>query len=183
MTFSALYQPITAELINAVKAVKLVAFDVDGVFSNGHILMSNGGEELKQFHTLDGYGIKALLNIGIDVAVITGRQSNIVENRMHSLGVAHIIQNCGNKYEALSSLAHKHGYTVNQVASVGDDMPDLGMFETSGVCFSVANGHPMVKRAAHYVTLAQGGNGAVREICDLFLDCHQMLNTQHGKSL
>lgn len=183
MIFSTLYQHVDQTLVDAIKEIKLIAFDVDGVFSNGHIIMSNAGEELKQFHTLDGYGVKAIIKAGIKVAVITGRQSNIVQHRMQSLGVTHIVQNCEGKYDALSSLARSHGYSSEQIASVGDDMPDLGMFDASQVCFSVANGHPLVKQAAHYVTLAQGGNGAVREICDLFLDTKGVLNVQHGRSL
>lgn len=177
-----LYGEISSEVFASLKDLRLVAFDIDGVFSDGRLYMGNQGEELKAFHTLDGYGVKALMKIGIEVAVITGRQSAIVENRMKSLGVRHVIQGQEDKITALEKLQKQLQLGKQQTASVGDDMPDLGMFELSQVKFSVHNGHPYVQRLADYVTTRSGGHGAVREICDLILQAQGKLDMIHGSS-
>lgn len=182
MTFSDLYCPIDASLIEQVKHIKLIAFDVDGIFSDGRITLGNQGEELKDFNTLDGYGVKAIIKLGIEVVIITGKQSKIVENRMSNLGVEHVIQNCENKYQALKQFAEKHNYNPQDIASMGDDMADLGMFRQSSLKFSVPNGHPYLQKQANYVTSRLGGHGAVREVCDLILDCHGSLINEHEKS-
>ena len=178
-----LYGTIPEELFNKLSKIRLLACDVDGVFSDGQIIMGNQGEELKAFHALDGYGIKAIQQIGIQVAVITGRSSQIVEQRMSSLSVKHIIQGCEDKQTALTTLCESLSVDKSETASVGDDMPDLGMFECSDVAFSVENGHPFVKQQADYVTHRVGGAGAVREICDLLLQSRSELNVIHGSSV
>ena len=174
---------IAPDLLQKLQNIRLIAFDVDGIFSDGRIYMGNAGEELKAFHTLDGYGIKAIMKQGIEVAVITGRQSNIVEQRMQALGVKHILQGREDKSNALSGLQATLGISVAQTASMGDDMPDLGMFTLSAISISVPNGHPVVKNHADYVTSAQGGFGAVREACDLLLMVHNVLQQTHSASV
>lgn len=180
--FKDLYQTVEPTLLTKVKQLKLIAFDVDGIFSDGQIFLGNQGEELKGFHTLDGYGIKRILALGMTVIVITGRESKIVENRMKSLGVCHLIQNCEDKRQAMSQFIHQHNFSHHQIAAMGDDMPDLGMFALSGISFSVPNGHPYVRQQADYVTTSFGGRGAVREVCDLILDSHNVLVSEQGKS-
>ena len=145
--------------------------------------MGNQGEELKAFHALDGYGVKAIQNVGIEVAVITGRESFIVQQRMSSLGVKHIIQGCSDKQTALTALSKALDIDNKHIASVGDDTPDLGMFACSNVSFSVSNGHPYVKQKSDYVTKNKGGAGAVREICDLLLQSRGALEAIHGRSV
>lgn len=178
-----LYGPINSNIIYRLGKVKLIAFDVDGVFSNGSIYMGNNGEELKAFNTLDGYGIKSMLSIGIQVAIVTGRDSKIVENRMSALGVSLIIQGQEDKREALKRLKEHFGLKKEHVVSMGDDMPDLGMFVESGMGISVPNGHPHIKKQAEYVTRTKGGEGAVRELCDLVLLAHNKLNQIYGSSV
>lgn len=178
-----LYATLPAELAEALAYIKLIAFDVDGIFSDGRIYLGNSGEELKAFHTRDGFGVKSLASINIEVAVITGRKSQIVEQRMQALGVQHIIQGCEDKAEAIAALMHSQQLTSEQVASMGDDVPDLGMYSHSGVCISVADGHPLVRNQAHWITTANGGFGAVREVTDTLLQVHGKLEQAGGVSV
>jgi 3-deoxy-D-manno-octulosonate 8-phosphate phosphatase (KDO 8-P phosphatase) len=178
-----LYGPVQQKIIDKLSKVKLLAFDVDGVFSDGCIYMGNQGEELKSFNTLDGYGVKAMLALGIEVAVITGRNSQIVENRMSALGISLIVQGEEDKASAMKKLMEHLNIKRDQIASMGDDMPDLGMFSHSGLAISVPNGHPYVQNQAEYVTYRCGGSGAVREVCDLVLMAHNKLNTLYGSSV
>jgi 3-deoxy-D-manno-octulosonate 8-phosphate phosphatase (KDO 8-P phosphatase) len=177
------YGPIDHDLLLKMAQIKLLACDVDGVFSDGRIYMGQQGEELKAFHTRDGYGIKALQQIGIQVAVITGRRSNMVQQRMASLGVKHIIQGCEDKQPALQHLQQQLGMSAEQTAAIGDDMPDLGLFGQSIINVCVADGHPIVAQQAHYITLTAGGHGAVRELCDLILLANNQLQYIHGSSV
>jgi 3-deoxy-D-manno-octulosonate 8-phosphate phosphatase (KDO 8-P phosphatase) len=178
-----LYQPVSAEFFEKCKKVKLVVFDVDGVFSDGQIYLGNNNEELKAFNTKDGYGVKALSKCGVMVAVITGRKSQIVEQRMRALNVRHLLQGREDKQKALAELMRITGYQSHQIASVGDDMPDLEMFHFSEINIATQDAHPLVKRNANYVTSICGGKGAVREVCDLFLQAKGKLDIIHGASI
>lgn len=180
---STLYQEIEQDLFDNCKRIKLVVFDVDGVFSDGQIYMGNNGEELKAFNTLDGYGVKALASCGITAAVITGRKSNIVEQRMRALNIKHILQGREDKQKAMVELLRVTGYQKHQVASMGDDLPDLHMFSLSQLTFAPANAHPIIKQNANYHCTLRGGDGAVREVCDLFLQAHGRLETIAGASI
>ena len=139
-----LYTEINDSLFAKLAKIKLLVCDVDGVFSDGRIYLGNDGEELKAFHTRDGYGVKALVSNGVNVAVITGRRSAIVENRMKALNVAHIIQGEENKADALSDLMKRLELNTDEVAAVGDDMPDTGMYKHVSVKIAVADAHPYV---------------------------------------
>ena len=174
---------VNAQQLNLFRSIKLLACDVDGVFSDGRIYMGNDGEELKAFHTRDGYGLKAIMSLGIEVAIITGRRSAIVQNRMSALGVKHIIQGEEDKGPALKTIQAKLGIAPDHTASIGDDMPDTAMYQYSKLAISVADGHPLVKQQAGYVTQTPGGFGAVREVCDLILLAHQQLGDIHGASV
>ncbi|WP_462157117.1 3-deoxy-manno-octulosonate-8-phosphatase KdsC [Pseudoalteromonas sp. GB56] len=169
MLFSELYQPIAENAWQRASRVKLLICDIDGVFSDGRIYLGNQGEELKAFNTKDGFGIKALMDSGVRVAVITGRQSRIVETRMTSLGVQHIYQGKENKLEAYAELKATLGLNDDQVAYIGDDGPDLPVMEKVGFAVAVNDAHPLIKRIAHYTTLMPGGFGAVRELTDLLM--------------
>lgn len=177
------YHPVSDTLLAKAKEIKLIAFDVDGVFSDGRIYLGNQGEEYKAFNTLDGYGIKAIMKLGVEVAVITGRRSKIVTQRMGSLGVRHVIQGEEDKRTALSRLQKTLTIPREQTASMGDDMPDLGMFAHSALNFGVPDGHPLVNQHADYITRRSGGAGAVREVCDLLLAAHGELQGIHGSSV
>ena len=178
-----LYGPIDKTFLMQLGKIKLLACDVDGVFSDGRIYMGQEGEELKAFHTRDGYGVKALQKIGVQVAVITGRQSNMVEKRMSALGIQHIYQGCEDKRPALQAIQNKISVTMSETAAIGDDMPDLGMFQVAQCNVCVQDGHPIVAAQAHYQTRTKGGFGAVRELCDLILLAHGQLEAIHGPSI
>lgn len=182
MQINTLYGPKPKILLDKLSRLKLLVCDVDGVFSDGRIYLGNNGGEFKAFHTRDGYGVKALLNIGIQVAVITGRQSNIVQQRMTSLGVVNIIQGCEDKQVALQKLQAQLTIGKDATVAIGDDMPDLGMFDSSVMGIAVADAHPFVKKSALYVTQLNGGFGAVREVCDLILHAKGQLSKVHGTS-
>jgi 3-deoxy-D-manno-octulosonate 8-phosphate phosphatase (KDO 8-P phosphatase) len=147
--------------------LRLVAFDVDGVFTDGRFYLSDDGKETKAFHTQDGYGIRQLLLSGVAVAVISGRHSPAVEKRMGELGVEHVVLGCKNKVAALSELANSLNIDLTDCAYVGDDFPDLALLEKVGLSIAVANGVAAVQERCDYVTRKPGGFGAVREVCDL----------------
>ncbi len=182
-TVTTLYQEVPSELYERCKVIKLVVFDVDGVFSDGNIYLGNNGEELKAFNTKDGYGVKALTKCGVTVGVITGRKSGIVEQRMRALNVKHLFQGREDKHKALAELMRITGYQKHQIACVGDDMPDLEMFALSHVKIAVQDAHPSVKLQANHITTLGGGKGAVREVCDLILQANGKLQQIHGASI
>ena len=149
--------------------IRLVAFDVDGVFTDGRFYLSDDGVETKAFHTQDGYGVRRLLAAGVTVAVISGRQSGAVERRMAELDVPHVVLGCKDKVAALDDLAATLGIAVEDCAYVGDDLPDLPLLEHVGFSVAVANAVAELQQRCDYVTTRPGGAGAVREVCDLFV--------------
>lgn len=148
-------------------AIRLVAFDIDGVFTDGRFYLSDDGSETKAFHTQDGYGVRRLLETGVEVAVISGRQSPAVEHRMAELRVRHVLLGCRDKVAALDELIAPLGIDARDCAFVGDDIPDLALLEHVGLSIAVANAVQMVQERCDYVTRNRGGFGAVREVCDL----------------
>lgn len=150
--------------------IKLVAFDVDGVFTDGRFYLSNEGIESKAFHTQDGYGIRRLLDAGVAVAVISGRQSGAVEKRMAELGVQHVVQGCRDKVAAFDEITAALNIVADECAYVGDDIPDLPLLNHVGFAIAVANAVPTLHDQCDYSTSAVGGFGAVREVCELILD-------------
>ncbi|WBA11992.1 3-deoxy-manno-octulosonate-8-phosphatase KdsC [Salinivibrio kushneri] len=178
-----LYGPVAADVFQRAAAIKLLICDIDGVFSDGRVYMGNHGEELKAFHTRDGYGIKSIMNAGIEVAVITGRQSQIVANRMQALGVQHVYQGQSDKLSAYQDLCRHIDVLPAHTAYIGDDLIDWPVMEKVGLACCVADGHPLLKRRAHFVTQTGGGFGAVREVCDLMLEARGELDQHKGLSL
>lgn len=154
---------------SSLAGVRLVAFDVDGVFTDGRFYLSDDGVESKAFHTQDGYGVRRLLEAGIHVAVISGRRSGAVEKRMAELGVEHVVQGCKNKVKALSELCDELDIELSDCAYAGDDEPDLPLLAAVGHAIAVANAVPAVREHCDITTRASGGAGAVREICELVL--------------
>ncbi len=177
-----LYGEVSNDVINKAANIQLLVCDVDGVFSDGRIYLGNDGEELKAFHTKDGYGIKALIASGIDVAIITGRRSKIVGNRMKSLNVKHIIQGEEQKYPTLISLIEQLNIDIKNVAYIGDDMPDLECILSVGLGVGVKDSHPKILTQAKYITFTKGGFGAVREVCDLIMQSQNSLIDASGSS-
>ena len=178
-----LYGYVDPEILVKAKKIKLLVCDVDGVFSDGRIYLGNNGEELKAFHTKDGFGIKALGASGVDVAIITGRRSEIVNQRMQSLQVKHIIQGEENKLPALQKIAQLQGLSVDEIAYIGDDTPDLACIKYVGLGVAVNDAHPSVLLGADHITFIRGGFGAVRELCDLIMQSQNSLNNATGASI
>lgn len=150
--------------------VRLVAFDVDGVFTDGRFYLSDEGVESKAFHTQDGYGIRQLLDAGIEVAVISGRHSGAAQKRMAELGVVHVVQGCSDKVLALDEIISTLGISPSECAYVGDDIPDLPLLHHVGIAIAVANAVQALHDQCDYSTSNAGGRGAVREVCELILD-------------
>lgn len=149
--------------------IRLAAFDVDGVFTDGRLYLGSDGVETKAFHTQDGFGIRRLLEAGVEVAVVSGRSSPAVRLRMAELGVRHVIEGATDKVAALDGLLATLQLSPAQCVYTGDDLPDLPLLRHVGFSVAVANAVDEVKAACDYTTRAAGGSGAVREICDLLL--------------
>ncbi len=158
-----------SEVIAKAKAIKLLLLDVDGVLSDGKIYFTNNGEEIKSFNTLDGHGIKMLRKSGVEVGIITGRQSAIVEKRAHDLGVHLLIQGREDKFHALQEMLSDFPCELSNIAFLGDDYPDLTVMTRVGLSLSVANAHREVAQRSHWQTSIKGGEGAVREACDMIM--------------
>ncbi|RUO78564.1 3-deoxy-manno-octulosonate-8-phosphatase KdsC [Pseudidiomarina taiwanensis] len=177
------YQAVDDSVWQAATQIKLLICDVDGVFSDGRIYLGNQGEELKTFHTRDGFGVKALLGAGVQVAVITGRNSRIVNDRMQALGVTDIIQGQEHKHIGYAELQQKYQLEDAAIACVGDDIPDLAMLKAAGLACAPADAHPQVRAKSAYVTQTRGGYGVVRELSDLILLSQGKAKQEGGVSL
>lgn len=162
-------RPSDQEIHTRAASIRLLALDVDGVLTDGALYFSNSGEEMKAFSTLDGQGIKLLQDNGVTVALITARNSQLVSRRAANLGITHLVQGSENKLQALTSLLQQLQLELNQAAYVGDDLPDLACIRRVAFGIAVANAHAAVKAEAFVTTVAGGGKGAVREVCDWIL--------------
>ncbi|MEE2821315.1 MAG: HAD hydrolase family protein [Pseudomonadota bacterium] len=151
------------------KTVQLMAFDVDGVFTDGTLYYDAEGDALKAFNTLDGLGLKLLQKVGIKTAIVTGRQSPVVERRFSELGVDFIIQGREDKGCALKYLADQLSLRNEEVGYMGDDFPDLTALDSAGFFATVPNAPVQVQQAASFVAVKSGGHGAVRELCEFLL--------------
>ena len=149
--------------------VRLVAFDVDGTLTDGRLGIDGNGVESKQFHVHDGQGLKLLREAGIDVALITARAGTLVNMRAAELGVEHVFLGVADKLACIDGLIAQLGLTREQVAFMGDDLPDLAVLSVVGLGVAPANAHPWVRERVRWRTQAGGGNGAARELCDLVL--------------
>lgn len=157
------------ELLLRAQAVRVAFFDVDGVLTDGGLYISEQGETLKRFHTLDGHGLKLLQQAGITPAVITGRDSAPLRLRLRALGIEHAIFGTEDKRPAAEQILTTLGLQWSQAAAMGDDWPDLPVMRRSAIACAPAQAHAEVRAQAHYTTTASGGEGAVREWCDLLL--------------
>lgn len=153
----------------ALAKIELLILDVDGVLTDGRLYFDAKGEALKVFHVRDGHGIKLLMESGVKVAAISGRRSPAVTARMRELGLRHVVQECKDKVAALHRVAQRLRIAPLACACIVDDTPDLPLMSAVGFAGAVADAHPLVQSAAHWISAAPGGRGAVRELCDAIL--------------
>ena len=151
------------------KAVRLMIFDVDGILTDGRLYFSGRGEELKAFNILDGHGLKMLRESGVETAILTARQSPIVDRRAQELGITLVRQGVANKLAGFNELLALCKCTPPDAGYAGDDLVDLPVLTRCGFAASVPNATEIVKSRAHLVTRANGGDGAVREVCEFIM--------------
>jgi 3-deoxy-D-manno-octulosonate 8-phosphate phosphatase (KDO 8-P phosphatase) len=147
----------------------MLILDVDGVLTDGRLFYGSAGIEMKAFNVHDGYGIKKIQLEGISIAIVSGRTSDIVERRAKELNIRFLFQNVAQKDEVLDELCQESGVQPRHMAHVGDDLPDLALFQNVGLGIAVADARVEVQKSADFVTKAKGGEGAVREVCELIL--------------
>lgn len=160
------------------KKVKCIVFDVDGVMTDGSLGIGDDGQEFKNFNSLDGLGMKLLKETGVQMAIITGRTSNVVKKRAESTGVVHFYQGVEDKLEAFYDLISKMHLQADEMAFMGDDVVDAPAMIRCGLAITVPSGHRMIKPHAHYITSAPAGRGAVREVCELIMQAQGTLEAQ-----
>ena len=165
-----------ADTRNRARRLKLMAFDVDGVLSEGSLFYTDEGVEMKAFNSLDGLGINMLKRAGITVAIITGRRAKCVEHRMKNLGIDILYQGVGDKVEALHDLLAKQGVSAEEAGYMGDDIVDLKIMDACGFSAAPADCHELVKSYARMMSTKIGGRGAVREVCEFILDAQGKLD-------
>lgn len=177
--FGPITQPLSeAEVIARAAQIKLVVFDVDGVLTDGRLYLNDAGEETKAFSSLDGHGLKMLRKSGVELAIITGRTSRLMEIRARNLGIAHLVQGAEDKLEAYEQLLPTLGFAPEQVATMGDDVVDLPMMRRSQLAITVPSALDIMKQYAHYTTQRQAGCGAAREVCELIMRAQGTLDAQ-----
>ena len=149
--------------------IKLLLLDVDGVLTDGKLYFSSDDVQFKAFHTLDGHGIKMLMRSGVEVGIISGRENPAVTRRASELGIKLLIQGREDKYQALEELLREFSCPLDRIAYMGDDYPDLLVMTRVGLALSVPNGAHAVRCHAHWLSTQRGGEGAVREACDMIM--------------
>ena len=160
---------VDSAILAKAKNIKLAAFDVDGVLTDGKLHYGADGEQLKVFHALDGHGLKMLQNAGIQVAIISARSSQALKRRLSDLSIAECHLGVNDKRAVFDKILQHHNLSLEQCCFTGDDVIDLPVMHDCGLRFSVENGHFIVRDIADWVAPLMGGNGAVRAICDLLL--------------
>ena len=170
--------PLTdAQFATHARSVRLLALDVDGVLSDGQLYFGNQGEEIKAFNSLDGQGIKMLQASGVKVAIVTGRTSNIVAQRAQQLGIELLLQGREDKLIALHQLTNDLQLDWTEMAYMGDDLPDLAAIIKVGLGITLPNATNTMVLHSQYVTQRCGGQGAVREVCDLIMQAQGTWDT------
>jgi 3-deoxy-D-manno-octulosonate 8-phosphate phosphatase (KDO 8-P phosphatase) len=147
----------------------MLVLDVDGIMTDGRLVYAPGGHELTAFHVQDGHGITLAIRVGLSVAIITGREREVVAQRARELGIREIHQKAVDKLPVFQDLLARSGLTASQVACMGDDLLDLPLLRRAGLAITVPDAVDEVRAAAHYVTRRPGGQGAVREAIELLL--------------
>ena len=165
------HNSLNKKLIDKIRLIRILILDVDGVMTDGRIIMDDAGRETKNFNVKDGHGIKMLIRYGIDVILLTGRRSNVVEYRARDLGILEVYQGIFNKVEIFNEILQKRVINREHVAFMGDDIVDIPLLKRVGFSAAVADATDDVKGSVDYITVNNGGNGAVREVCELILRC------------
>lgn len=160
------------------KRIRLAIFDVDGVLTDGSLYLTDGGEEIKAFSSLDGHGMKMLRNSGVELAIITGRTSRCVELRAKNLGIELLYQGTADKVQVFNALLAARRLDATAVSYMGDDLVDLPVLRRCGLALTVPDAPLLVKRHADYVSKARGGHGATREVCELIMHAQDTLVRQ-----
>jgi 3-deoxy-D-manno-octulosonate 8-phosphate phosphatase (KDO 8-P phosphatase) len=158
------------------RSLRLMAFDVDGVMTDGTLYYTDAGSELKGFNTLDGLGLKLLMQAGIEVAIITGRRAPCVEARAANLGIHRLYQGVEDKLGTLCALLAELGIELEEAGYMGDDVVDLAVMRACGFSAAPADAHALAQRYAALVSRRDGGRGAVREVCEFILDAQGRLD-------
>ncbi len=171
------------DLTARAKQIRLLVMDVDGVLTDGGLFFGDDGQEYKMFNSRDGHGMRMLQDAGISIAIITGRQSEVVKHRMENLGVAHVYQGQREKLPAFEALLKEIGLAAEQVAYVGDDVVDLPILTRVGLAIAVQDAHALVKQHAHWTTPQGGGRGAVRDVCEMIMQAQGSLDAALGHYL
>jgi 3-deoxy-D-manno-octulosonate 8-phosphate phosphatase (KDO 8-P phosphatase) len=165
------HESLDKNIIGKIKAVRLLILDVDGVLTDGRIIMDDEGRETKNFNVKDGHGLKMLIRYGVDVVLLTGRRSLVVEHRAKDLGIAEVHQGSHDKVAIFREICKNRSLDSEHVAYIGDDIVDIPLLKRVGFSAAVSDATEEVKRSVDYVATKTGGNGAVREVSDLILRC------------
>lgn len=174
---------ISKELQQRLEKIKLLVLDVDGVMTDGGLMIGDDGQEYKTFHSHDGLGMKLLKATGVNIAIITGRTSNVVKKRAESTGVAHFYQGADDKLAAFNDLLEKSNLKAEQCGFMGDDVVDLPPMLRSGLAVAVPDSPDLLLQHAHYVTKKSGGRGAVREVCEMIMKAQGTFEGQMAQFL
>ena len=165
------------DILEKAKKIKLVIFDIDGVLTTGSLFIGDDGQEYKAFNSKDGHGLRMLQDSGVEVAIITGRKSNVVAHRAKDLGISRVYQGKREKLPAYLELLEETGLNHEDIAYVGDDVVDLPVMSKVGFAICVQDGHPFVKKHSHWITDRNGGCGAGRDVCELIMESQGTLQT------
>jgi len=166
------------DIYDRARQIRLAAFDVDGVLTDGALYYADSGEELKAFSVLDGHGMKMLRESGVALAIISSRSSRCVAARARNLGIELVFQGAADKLAAFNDLLGRCGVVAEACAYAGDDLVDLPVMTRCGLAATVPDAPALVRRHAHYVTRARGGHGAAREVCELILHAQGSLGAR-----
>jgi len=172
---------VTAAITAQAKKIKVIIFDVDGVMTDGGLMIGDDGQEYKVFHAHDGLGMKMLNKTDVKMAIITGRTSNVVKVRAETNNIQHCYQGVEDKGQAFDTLINELGISPDEAAFMGDDIVDIPAMKKCGLAISVPTAQHPVKEYAHYVTTHQAGKGAVREACELIMKAQDTFDTVTGK--
>lgn len=166
------------DITEKAKRIKLVIFDVDGVLTDGSLFIGDDGQEYKAFNSKDGHGMKMLQRNGVDIAIITGRTSQVVKHRVADLGIQYVYQGQLDKTLAFNEILKQLQLQTEQVAYVGDDVVDLPVMCKVGLAIAVQDAHPLVKQHAHWHTPSCGGRGAARDVCEMIMHAQETLQSE-----
>ena len=172
---------LSEDLTQRAKKIRLIAFDVDGVLTDGSLFFGDDGQEYKAFNSKDGHGFKMLHNNGIKTAIITGRTSQVVVHRTKNLGIDIVYQGQQDKSEALDQILKETNVSIDEVAYAGDDVIDLPVLCRVGLAIATSDAHPLVVSHCHWTTPSPGGRGAGRDICEMLLQAQGLLQKEWDK--